>query len=94
MRRNLAAATGVAAASMLSLAVAGAPPAAAFGLGEAAEAEAARHHALAGGPTNYRDAELLARYGCFDKTDSDYCWSLYEKQRGRARWKKKYDRGR
>lgn len=56
-------------------------PAAARGLGEAAEAEAARHHARAGGPTNYRDAELLARYGCFDKTDSAYCWSLYKKQR-------------
>ena len=63
---------------------ASASPAAAFGLGEAAEAEAARHHARAGGPTNYRDAELLARYGCFDKTDSDFCWSLYKKQRREA----------
>jgi hypothetical protein len=58
------------------------PAAARGGLGEAAEAEAARMHAKAGGPTNYRDAELLERYGCRDKTDSDYCWYLYKKQRG------------
>jgi hypothetical protein len=37
---------------------------AAFGLGEAAEVEHARMNALAGGPTNARDAELLERYGC------------------------------
>ena len=49
------------------------------------EAEAARMHAKAGGPTNYRDAELLERYGCRDKTDSDYCWYLYKKQRGHFR---------
>ncbi len=60
-------------------------PATARGLGEAGEAEAARMHAKAGGPTNYRDAELLERYGCRDKTDSDYCWYLYKKQRGHYR---------
>ena len=60
-------------------------PVAARGLGEAGEAEAARMHAKAGGPTNYRDAELLERYGCRDKTDSDYCWYLYQKQRGHQR---------
>jgi hypothetical protein len=60
-------------------------PAAARGLGEAGEAEAARMHAKAGGPLNYRDAELLERYGCRDKTDSDYCWYLYKKQRGHYR---------
>lgn len=53
-----------------------ASPAAAFGLGEAGEAEAARHHARAGGPTNDRDAELLRRYGCFASTDSDFCRRL------------------
>lgn len=55
------------------------------GLGEAGEAEAARMHAKAGGPTNYRDAELLERWGCRDKTDSEYCWYLYKKQRGHYR---------
>lgn len=68
-----------------------ASPAAAFGLGEAAEAEAARHNARAGGPTNYRDAELLARYGCFDKHDSEFCWNLYRKQRAQARGKRRND---
>lgn len=66
-----------------TLALAG--PVAARGLGEAGEAEAARMHAKAGGPTNYRDAELLERYGCRDKTDSDYCWYLYKKQRAHFR---------
>ncbi len=65
--------------------VALAGPAAARGLGEAGEAEAARMHAKAGGPLNYRDAELLERYGCRDKTDSEYCWYLYKKQRGHFR---------
>jgi hypothetical protein len=72
------------------LALAG--PAAARGLGEAGEAEAARMHAKAGGPLNYRDAELLERYGCRDKTDSDYCMYLYQKQRGYFRQARKYRR--
>ena len=67
-------------------------PAAARGLGEAGEAEAARMHAKAGGPLNYRDAELLERYGCRDKTDSDYCMYLYQKQRGQFRHARKYRR--
>lgn len=65
--------------------VALAGPATARGLGEAGEAEAARMHAKAGGPLNYRDAELLERYGCRDKTDSEYCWYLYKKQSGAFR---------
>ena len=72
----------VAAAAMAALAYAGPAAARGGGLGEAGEAEAARMHAKAGGPTNYRDAELLERYGCRDKTDSDYCWYLYVKQNG------------
>lgn len=67
-------------------------PALARGLGEAGEAEAARMHAKAGGPTNYRDAELLERYGCRDKSDSEYCWYLYKKQRGHFRYARKYRR--
>ena len=46
--------------------LASAPDAA--GLGEAADVEAARMNALAGGPTNPRDAELLERYGCYSGT--------------------------
>ena len=47
-------------------------PAAALG-GEAMELEAARMNALAGGPTNARDAELLERYGCLSGTNSAVC---------------------
>jgi len=47
-------------------------PAAALG-GEAVEVEAARMNALAGGPTNARDAELLERYGCLSGTNSPVC---------------------
>ncbi len=46
---------------------------AARGLGAAAEVEHARMNALAGGPTNARDAELLERYGCYSGTDSAFC---------------------
>ena len=46
---------------------------AAAGLGEAADVEAARMNALAGGPTNPRDAELLERYGCYSGTNSPVC---------------------
>ena len=46
------------------------PPA---GLGEAAAMEHARMNALAGGPTNARDAELLERYGCYSGTRSAFC---------------------
>jgi hypothetical protein len=47
-------------------------PAVALG-GEAMEVEAARMNALAGGPTNARDAELLQRYGCLSGTNSPVC---------------------
>ena len=58
---------------------------AARGLGEAGEAEAARMHARAGGPTNYRDAELLFRYGCRASTDSEYCYYNEQRRRGHHR---------
>jgi hypothetical protein len=60
------------------------------GLGEAGEAEAARMHAKAGGPTNDRDRWLLRTYGCRDKKDSEYCWYLYKSQRGSLWHAKKY----
>ena len=81
----------LAAVGMGALALAG--PAAARGLGEAGEAEAARMHAKAGGPTNYRDAELLERYGCRDKTDGEYCWYLYQKQNGHYRHHRRHRDG-
>ena len=60
------------------------------GLGEAAEAEAARANARAGGPTNYRDAELLERYGCRDSRDSHFC----REREVRRRYQARYLRGR
>ncbi len=65
----------------LAIASLAAGPASAFGLGEAAEAEAARHNARAGGPTNDRDRELLIRYGCFSDTDSQFCNNLERNRR-------------
>jgi hypothetical protein len=59
---------------LLALATPGAV--AARGLGEAAEVEHARMSALAGGPTNARDAELLERYGCYSGTRSAFCQRL------------------
>jgi hypothetical protein len=53
-----------------------AAPVAALGLGEAADVEHARMNALAGGPTNARDAELLERYGCYSGTPSAFCQPL------------------
>ena len=40
------------------------------------EVQAARMNALAGGPTNARDAELLERYGCESGTRSFFCQGL------------------
>jgi hypothetical protein len=60
----------VAAVGLGALAASG--PAAA-GLGEAADVEHARMSALAGGPTNARDAEFLERYGCYSGTRSAFC---------------------
>jgi hypothetical protein len=57
-------------------------PAAAGGLGEAAALEHARMNALAGGPTNSYDADLLERYGCLSGTNSAFC----ERLAHRAHW--------
>jgi hypothetical protein len=67
-------------------------PAAALNLGEAAETEAARANARAGGPTNARDAELLERYGCLSGTDSAFCRRL--EHRGWHHRNHRYDRRR
>jgi hypothetical protein len=66
-------------------------PAAAAGLGEAAELEHARANARAGGPVSERDAELLERYGCLSGTNSAFCKKLqyrssYRKQRPRKKY--------
>ena len=51
------------------------------GLVGAAEVEHARMNALAGGPTNARDAELLERYGCYSGTRSAFCQGLAHPRR-------------
>ena len=62
------------AAAAVGLAVlASAGPAAAGGLVEAGELEAARANARAGGPVSERDGELLERYGCLSGTRSAFC---------------------
>ncbi len=61
------------AAAMATLAATA--PANAGGGGEAAELEAARSNARAGGPVSERDAELLQRYGCESGTRSPACRS-------------------
>ena len=71
--------TIVAAIFLVSLAASG--TVAARGLGEAAEVEHARMNALAGGPTNPRDAELLERYGCYSGTRSAFCQGLAHPRR-------------
>ena len=58
--------------------------AAARGLGEAGELEAARANARAGGPVSERDAELLERWGCLSGTESAFCKRLNHKTRYRA----------
>lgn len=40
------------------------------------DVQQARSNALAGGPLNRQDAELLRRYGCESGTGSGYCDSL------------------
>ena len=64
---------------LLVLAASG--PTAARGLGEAAAVEHARMNALAGGPTNAYDAELLERYGCYSGTRSAFCQGLAHPRR-------------
>ena len=61
----------------LTVAVLTAPGAALALGGEAIEVESARMNALAGGPTNARDAELLERYGCYSGTPSAVCRGTY-----------------
>ena len=51
-------------------------PAAAGGLAEAGELEAARANARAGGPVSERDAELLERWGCLSGTRNAFCERL------------------
>jgi hypothetical protein len=77
----------VAGAAMAVMAFAG--PAAAGGLVEAGELEAARANARAGGPISERDAELLERYGCLSGTRNAFC----QAQEGR-RYKRRTRRGR
>ena len=74
MRRLIIAAVG-----LIALAVP--RTVAAFGLGEAMEVEHARMNALAGGPTNARDAELLERYGCYSGTRTAFCQHLAHPRR-------------
>ncbi len=66
MHRIVIAALGFAALAAPSLVFA-------MGGGEAGALEHARMNALAGGPTNARDAELLERYGCLSGTPSAFC---------------------
>ena len=80
MKITIAAMVGVAAIALSG------PVQARGGLGEAGEAEAARANARAGGPTNYRDAELLERYGCRDSRDSRFCRQREERRRHQARY--------
>jgi hypothetical protein len=68
-----------AAVPLVALAASG--PAVAGGMVGAAEVEHARMNALAGGPTNARDAELLERYGCYSGTRSAFCQGLAHPRR-------------
>jgi hypothetical protein len=45
------------------------------------EVEHARMNALAGGPTNAYDADLLERYGCYSGTRSSFCQGLAHPRR-------------
>jgi hypothetical protein len=68
-------------------ALAASGPAAAMGGGEAAAVEHARMNALAGGPTNAYDADLLERYGCLSGTNSPVCHPhAYPAHAYRAHW--------
>src|SRR5262245_21124693 len=70
-----------AALGSLALAAAVAGPAAAGGLSEAGELEAARANARAGGPVSARDAELLERWGCLSGTRNAFCERLSHPRR-------------
>jgi len=73
--------TPLALATMAVCALAAAADVSARGLAGAAEVEHARMNALAGGPTNARDAELLERYGCYSGTRSAFCQRLSHPRR-------------
>jgi hypothetical protein len=45
------------------------------------DVENARMNALAGGPTNAYDADLLRRYGCYSGTRSAFCQGLANPRR-------------
>jgi hypothetical protein len=64
-------------------------PAAAGGLVEAGELEAARANARAGGPVSERDAELLQWYGCTSGTRS---WACRSTSHHRTHYSKRYRR--
>ena len=49
------------------------------------DVEHARMNALAGGPTNAYDADLLKRYGCYSGTRSAFCQELAHRREYRAR---------
>ena len=61
------------ATAVVGLGVLTASGSAVAGLVGAAEVEHARMNALAGGPTNAYDADLLRRYGCYSGTSSAFC---------------------
>jgi hypothetical protein len=69
---------GVAAVGLGVLAASGSAVA---GLVGAGEVEHARMNALAGGPTNAYDADLLERYGCYSGTRSAFCQGLAHPRR-------------
>ncbi len=64
------------ATAVVGLGVLTASGSAVAGLVGAAEVEHARMNALAGGPTNAYDADLLRRYGCYSGTRSAFCQGL------------------
>jgi len=74
MHRSIQVAAGCAA--LAAVLISTHQPVSARGLGAAAELEAARANARAGGPVSARDAELLERHGCLSGTRSDFCRRL------------------
>ena len=53
------------------------------------DVEHARMGALAGGPTNSYDAELLQRYGCYSGTRSAFCRDLPRGKRSQAVYRRR-----
>lgn len=77
-------------AVLIAVAVSGVvlPSRAEAGLAEAAELEAARANARAGGPLNERDRYLLERHGCLSGTNSAFCRSLEGRKPAKLKRKK------